>query len=143
MITTETWKNGLTNGLQTTWMLLKIIVPVYAVVTFLSHTAVIPWLANVFSPVMAFTGLPGETALAFVTGAFVSLYAAIGIIAALHLTPFQITTLAVMLNFCHDMPLETAILKKAGVRAWPLVAARFGSAFLVGGLMHQIGKFIG
>ena len=142
MITTDTWKNGLTNGLQTTWMLLKIIVPVYVVVTILSHTPVIPWLARMFSPVMALAGLPGETALAFVTGAFVSVYAAIGIIAALHLTPYQITTLSLMLNLCHEMLVETAILKKAGVRVWPLVAVRFGSAFLAGGLMHQLSKFI-
>ena len=143
MITTETWKNGLTNGLQTSWMLLKIIVPVYVIVTVLSYTPVIPWLARVFSPIMAFAGLPGATAIAFVTGAFVSLYAALGIMAALHLTPFQITTLALMLNFCHEMLVETAILKKAGVQVWPLVAVRFGSAFLAGGVMHQIGKYIG
>ena len=140
MITVNTWKTGALNGIKTSLSLLKIIIPVYALVSILGHTPVIPWLSNIFSPLMNFTGLPGEAAIAFVTGAFVSMYAAIGIIAALDLTPFQITTLAIMLNFAHELIVETAVLKKAGIRIAPVVATRFISAFLVGGLMNLVGR---
>ena len=140
MITINTWKTGTVNGLKTSLSLLKIIIPVYAVVSILGHTPVIPWLSNLFAPLMNFTGLPGEAAIAFVTGALVSMYAAIGIIAALNLTPFQITTLAVMLNFAHELIVETAVLKKAGIAIGPVLTIRFLSAFLVGGLMNVIGQ---
>jgi spore maturation protein SpmB len=142
MITLQTWKRGAANGLKTSVMLLKIIIPVYAGVTILGHTPVIGWISKLFAPVMSFTGLPGEAAIAFVTGAFVSNYAAIGIIIALHLSPWQITTIAVMLNFSHELFVETAVIKKTGINIWPIVAVRLGSAFLVGGLMHIVGKML-
>ncbi|MFH1136182.1 MAG: nucleoside recognition domain-containing protein [Pseudomonadota bacterium] len=140
MITVNTWKTGALNGIKTSLSLLKIIIPVYALVTVLGHTPVIHWLSDLFAPLMNFTGLPGEAAIAFVTGAFVSMYAALGIIAALNLTPFQITTLAVMLNFAHELIVETAVLKKAGISVWAVVFTRLFSAFAVGGLLNALGK---
>jgi len=113
---------------------------VYAGVTVLGHTPVIGWVSELFAPVMRFTGLPGEAAIAFITGALISMYAAIGIIIALPLTPWQITTLALMLNLCHELFVETAVLKKIGVVVWPIVVIRLGSAFLVGGIMNIIGR---
>ena len=52
MITAQTWKNGAVNGLSTSYMLLKIIIPVYALVTILNHTPVIGWVARYFEPAM-------------------------------------------------------------------------------------------
>ena len=89
---------------------------------------------------MQFAGLPGGAAIAFLTGALINMYAAIGIIIALNLTPWQLTTLAVMLNLCHELFVETAILKKAGAMVWPVLVARLGGAFLVGGMMHLAGR---
>lgn len=143
MITARTWTNGLKNGLTTSGKLLRVILPVYAVVVVLGHTPVMGWLASAFEPVMRLAGLPGEAAVAFVSGAVVSMYAAVGITAALNLDAYQVTTLAVMLNLCHELPLETAILKKTGVKAWPVVLVRLGAAFLVGAAMHAVGNLLG
>jgi hypothetical protein len=137
MITSKTWKNGVLNGLKTSAMLLKIIVPVYAVVTILGHTPMIARISQVFSPVMAFVGLPGEAAIAFVTGAFISIYASIGITLALDLSLWELTTLAVMINLCHELILETIVLSKTGINAWPIAVIRLASAFLVGALMNM------
>jgi len=136
MITTQTWKRGALNGLKTSFTLLKVIIPVFVAVSLLEHTPAINWIAEICEPVMNFAGLPGETGLAFVTGALVNVYAAVGIIIALSLTPWQITTLAVMLNLCHELFVETAVIQKTGVAVWPLVLLRLFSAFLLGGLMN-------
>lgn len=140
MITVSTWKTGFKSGLKTSAMLLKIILPVYVFVTILGYTPVIKWMAAIFEPVMKLTGLPGEAAIAFVTGALVNIYAAMGIIMALDLTPYQMTILALMLNFSHELIVESAVLKKAGVNASPVIITRLASAFLVGTAMNYIGK---
>lgn len=141
MITKETWSRGALNGITSSFALLKIILPVYAAVTILGHTPVIGWIARLCEPAMNLAGLPGETALAFVTGALISMYAAVGIIIALTLTPWQITTLAVMLTLCHELFVESAVMKKANVIVWPLVCLRLLSAGFAGGIMNLAGGF--
>ncbi len=56
--------------------LIKIIVPVYILVTFLKYTGVISYLAGVFSPLMRVVGLPGEAVLALLTGYLLNIYGA-------------------------------------------------------------------
>jgi spore maturation protein SpmB len=143
MITAQTWKQGSINGLKTWVMLMKIILPIYVCVALLGRTPAIAWVSKLFAPVMGLTGLPGEAAIAFITGALISMYAAIGIIIALPLTPWQLTTLALMLNLCHELFVETAVLKKIGIVVWPVVLIRIGGALLVGGLMNLAGQFLG
>ena len=89
---------------------------------------------------MRFIGLPGEAALAVVTGMFLNFYAAIGIIIALGLTAWQITIVAVILSCCHELVLETAIIKKTGIRAWPILGIRLATAIGAGLIMNLIGK---
>ena len=140
MITTKTWKQGTLNGVKTWGVLMKVILPVYAGVTVLGHTPVIAWISDLFAQIMSFAGLPGEAGIAFITGVLISMYAAIGIIIALPLTPWQLTTLALMLNLCHELVVETAILKKTGIIVWPIVLIRLGGAVLIGGLMNAISQ---
>jgi hypothetical protein len=139
MITLEAWKRGALNGLKTSLMLLKIIIPVFAAVTILGHTPVMAWLSKLFAPIMNFVGLPGEAAVAFVTGAFINIYVAIGITIALHLSPWELTTLALMLNLSHELFLESAVLKKTGITVWPIAVMRLMNAFLAGGVMNMVG----
>ena len=140
MITVQTWKNGVTNGLTTTWMLLKIIIPVYVALTILNHTPVVGWVAGFFESFMGLTGLPGEAAIAFVTGALINVYAAMGMILAMNLDWYQMTILAVMLNISHELIVEAAVLKKTGIRVWPILVIRLGGAFLAGMLMNLAGR---
>ena len=140
MITAQTWKNGAVNGLSTSYMLLKIIIPVYALVTILNHTPVIGWVARYFEPAMNLVGLPGEAAIAFTTGALINVYAAMGVIMAMNLNWYQMTIMALMLNFSHELIVEGAILKKAGIKIWPIITVRLTCSFLVGAIMNLIGR---
>ena len=140
MITAETWKNGFANGLKTSFLLLKVIIPVFALIKVLEHTPVISWISQFCDPLMRFVGLPGEAALAVVTGMFLNFYAAIGIIIALGLSAWQITIIAVILSCCHELVIETAIIKKTGIRAWPILGIRLATALGAGVLLNLFGK---
>ena len=140
MITAKTWKNGVANGLKTSFMLLKVIIPVFALVKVLEHTHVIGWISQFCDPLMLFVGLPGEAALAVVTGMFLNFYAAIGIVIALDLTAWQITIIAVILSCCHELVIESAIIKKTGIPAWPILGIRLATALLAGVTLNLFGK---
>lgn len=142
-INRQTWKRGLSNGLKTSWYILRIMLPVYALVTVLGYTPLIPWLSAFFEPIMILAGLPGGAAIAFVTGSLVNIYAAMGIIIALKLSTFQLTIIALMLNICHELPVESAVLKAAGLNPWPLIFLRVAAAFLVGIGMNLAGMALG
>lgn len=130
---------GIKKGLDTTWQLSKLIVPIYFVVTVLKHTPVMPLLADFFRPVLGLLDLPGETALAIVMGIFINLYAGIAVILPLipsaPLSPKQITVIATILLVCHNLPIESAVSQKTGASFWQMtllrVAAGFGLGFVV------------
>ncbi len=142
MITSDTWKKGLGDGFRTSLSLLKVIIPVFAVIKVLEHTAVIGWISQACDPLMDLLGLPGGAALAIVTGMLFNFYAAIGIILALNLTTWQITIMAVMLCCCHELVLETAIIKKTGMSAWPILIIRLVTALTAGMMMNLVGQMV-
>jgi len=132
-------KKGLKKGIDTTFMLGKIMVPVYFVVTIINHTPLIDWISIIFQPLMEIFNLPGEAAIVLVIGNFLSLYAAIGAMGALALTPTQITTLAMMLSFSHSLLVETAITKKLGLKLHNVLLVRVGLAVFTGFIISRVG----
>jgi len=139
---TKSVKEGFIKGLETTWMLARVLIPVYFIVTFLQHTPVIDWIAIAFRPLMAFFNLPGEAAIVLVIGNLLNLYAAIGAIKALSLSYAEITIIAVMLSFSHSLLVETTITKKLGLSAIKIIAIRVGLAIFTGIIMGRVGAFI-
>lgn len=128
----QTFKNGLISGLKTTWLLTKIIIPVYFFVTLLKYTHILEFIAKIFEPIMRFVGLPGEAAIVLVLGNTVNLFAAVGAIAGLTLTSKQITIIAVMLSFSHSLFMETAVAKKTGISVKIVLGIRFALAIASG-----------
>lgn len=121
---------------------MKVILPVFTVIKVLEHTPAIVWISQVFDPLMRFVGLPGEAALAVVTGMLFNFYAALGIILALGLSAWQITIVAVILSCCHELVLETAIIKKTGISAWLILGIRFFTAVSAGAVMNLVGNMV-
>lgn len=132
-------KTGFKKGLDTTWLLAKIIIPVYFTITFLKYTPVIDWIAYIFNPLMALFNLPGEAAIILVLGNVLNLYAAVGAIKAVSLTPLEITTIALMLSFSHSLFVETAVTKRLGVSSVKVVLIRVGLAIVAGMVMGRLG----
>ncbi|SCY90480.1 nucleoside recognition domain-containing protein [Alkaliphilus peptidifermentans] len=135
-------KIGFKKGIETTWMLAKVIIPVYFVITFLQYTPVINWIADIFRPVMAIFNLPGEAAIILVLGNILNLYAAVGAINAIQLTTLEITVIAMMLSFSHSLLIETAVSKKLGISVTKVVLIRIGLAIASGVVIGRIGAIL-
>ncbi|MEO0091663.1 MAG: nucleoside recognition domain-containing protein [candidate division WOR-3 bacterium] len=112
--------------------LFKIILPVYTLVYILSLTPVLKIFADFLRPAMKYFGLPGESALALILGNFINLYAAIGVIPLLKLSPHQVTTIALMLLTSHSQILETSVFIKLKTRFIILLFLRIIIAIIGG-----------
>lgn len=137
MINRYTWTNGLRNGFATTWRLGKIIFPITLGITILQYTPAIDWFVWLFQPMMSLVGLPGESALALVLGNLLNLYAAIGTILTMDLSVKEVFILAMMLSFSHALPVETAILRQIGIKAWPILLLRISLAISSAVVIHH------
>lgn len=133
---------GILKGLDTTWQLAKIIVPVYFIITILKHTPVIPAFAAAFKPVLGLAGLPGEVAIALVLGIFINIYSSIGallpLIPSVPLNPKQITIISTMLVICHSIPIESTVSQKTGASFWQMTVLRVAVAFLTGIILNLV-----
>lgn len=142
MLIFKSIKVGCIKGLETTWMLGKVVVPVYMIVTILQYTPVIDWITNIFTPLMTIFNLPGEAALILVLGNVLNIYAAIGAITAINLSHMEITVIAIMLSFSHSLLIETAVTSKIGISAKKVILIRLGLAVISGILVGQLGGIL-
>jgi len=134
----DSCKRGFKKGLITLWKLTKIIVPVYFFVTFLEVSGILGIISKWFGPVMGLLGLPGEASIVLVLGNCINLIAAIGAIASLSLSIKQITILAVMLSFSHNLFVESAVAKKTGVSLLMVILLRLFLAILSGFILNIV-----
>jgi spore maturation protein SpmB len=138
MVTVNTFKRGLTNGIKTLLDLMKILVPVYIGVQILSISGILNIIAGIFEPILSVFGLPGETSLVMILGWFSGTYAALGALAAIELTGMQMTTIAIMLSIAHNLITEGAVVKKLGVSTSASVSLRLLFSLIMGFLFYRI-----
>jgi len=131
-------KEILPKTLRTCLWLIKVTVLISLGILFLRYFNILPWFSELISPVFNIVGLPGEAALAFVTGYFVNVYSAIAVIVTLHLDIRAITILSVMVLCAHNIITETAVQKKTGSSALRMVAIRTLSAFILGFVLNLV-----
>ncbi|MDR0434030.1 MAG: hypothetical protein LBH21_03065 [Gracilibacteraceae bacterium] len=124
-----TLREGLKSGLSVSWSLAKITFPTTLCVSVLKYTAVVGVLTRLITPFMDLFGLPGESVIAYVLGALLNIYAAIGAMLAIDLTVKQVFILAVMLSLAHNLIVETAVTAKVGVNPVWMTLCRLGLAF--------------
>lgn len=99
---------------KTIWWLLKIILPISLIVSFLQYWGIIARIASLLAPAFSLVGLPGESAIVFITSIFLPVYAPIAIIATLPMDMREITILAFMCLISHNLFVETAVQTKTG-----------------------------
>ncbi len=138
LILLDSIKKGFRNALKTYLDLVKIIVPVYIFVTFLKYTGVIEIIADFFSPIMIYLGLPGEAMLALLTAYLLNMYAGLAVIASIDLGVKEITILGVMIGIAHSMIIESAVFKKINVNVLKINILRTVMAILVGFILNLI-----
>ena len=131
-------KSALPKAGKTIWWLLKIILPISLIVSFLQYWGIIAQIANILSPAFSLIGLPGESAVVFITSIFVPLYGPIAIIATLPMDMREITILALMCLISHNLFVETAVQKKTGSSALIMFFLRLSTSFIGAFILNQI-----
>jgi hypothetical protein len=131
---------GIRSGLETFWSLAKAMIPAYALALVLQKLGVITALAHVAQPIMSLMGLPGSAAVPLVLGYVLNVYSAVGAMTALHLSAQQITVLALAILIGHNLLVEGAVLRKAGMSGLGFGVLRAASGLLAAGAANLLMK---
>ena len=122
--------------------LYKILIPFVFIIKFLEIIGAVDLIAKAFDPLMSSIGLPAAFGIIWVTALVVNIYAAL--ILLVNLLPFievsvaQITILTVAMLLCHNLIVESAISKSAGVSFLFTAIFRLISAFFVCWILNLI-----
>lgn len=132
------------SALKTIWWLVKIMVSVSFGIMLLQYFGIIAWISELLTPLFSSFGLPGEAALAYVSGYFVNCYTAMAVMSTLSLDMRAATILAVMVLCSHNMIVETTVQAKTGSSALRIVVIRTLSAFILAFVLNKImpGEFV-
>ena len=106
---TEKFKESVVSALPGTWKssvwLLKLMIPISLAVTLMQHLGVLAWIAVRVNPLFVHLGLPGESSVAFLSGAAAGTYAGLAAMMSIPLTMKQASILALMIALCHSLPM--------------------------------------
>lgn len=98
----------------------------------------IKWISDLLAPLMHLIGLPGEAALPLVLGALVSFYAGVGAVVPLGFDAKELTIIAAFMLAVHDIPLESAISRKAGSHVSSLIIVRVLAALALALIINHL-----
>lgn len=129
-IITSIVSGALKPSMKTSAWLLRLMLPISLAVQLLQYYSVIEWLAMWLNPVFSYLGLPGASAIAFMTSAGVTTYAGLAVMLSMTLTMRQATIIAIMSLICHALPLESAVVKKVGSKPFRMALLRIAAAFM-------------
>lgn len=118
--------------------LLKLMLPVALLVSFLQYWGVIDWLAQYLSPIFIHIGLPGGSAIVFITSLFLPLYSALAVIATMTLGMREVTILAIMCLISHSLIIETAVQKRTGSSVVNMLVVRIGASFIAAVILNWL-----
>ena len=127
--------------------LLKLMIPISLAVTLMQHFRILEWIAGYLNPVFVHLGLPGESAVIFISGATAGTYAGIAAMMSIPLSMKQASILGMMIALCHALPMECAVNRKTGSSFWEMAVLRilmaFACAFILNLLLPELqGRYL-
>lgn len=120
-----------------TW-LFKLMIPISLAVTLMQHFGILQWLGQYLNAVFVHLGLPGESAVVFLSGATAGTYAGIAAMMSIPLTMKQASILATMIALCHALPMECAVNRMTGSSFWRMAVIRILMALLCALLLNAL-----
>jgi hypothetical protein len=125
-------KKGFISGTHTGWhgfiWMLKILIPISLLTTFLEWSGVIHWINFLIEPVMSWLRLPGIAAIPLLVGAISGIYGGIASLSVLPFTKDQMTLIAIFMLMAHNMIQEGVIQGKSGLHPLKATLFRLGAA---------------
>ena len=130
----DKFMQSLRSALPGTWKsaswLLKLMIPISLTVALLQHWGILAWIAGDLNPLFSMMGLPGESAVLFISGAAAGTYAGVAAMMSVHLTLRQATIVGIMILLCHALPMECTVNHKTGSNFWKMGLIRILMAFV-------------
>jgi Fe2+ transport system protein B len=125
-------KKGFISGTHAGWhgfiWMLKILIPISLLTTFLEWSGVIHWINFLIEPVMSWLRLPGIAAIPLLVGAISGIYGGIASLSVLPFTKDQMTLIAIFMLMAHNMLQEGVIQGKSGLHPLKATLFRLGAA---------------
>jgi hypothetical protein len=136
------FKNSLSEIKSICIPLYKILIPFIFIIKFLEEIGIVKAISNLFEPIVQILGLPAELGIVWVTALVVNVYAAIiifiNVVPSLDLTVAQVTVLTTIILIAHNLLVESAICRAAGVSFFYASFLRIGVAFVGGFILYKI-----
>ena len=136
------FKKLLKEIIDVTIPLYKILIPFIFIIKFLEEVGIVQIITKTFEPLVGLIGLPSELGIIWVTAIVVNIYAAlilfVNLLPYLDVTVAQVTVLTVAILICHNLLIESAISKSAGVSFLFTSIYRFISAFIICFILNLI-----
>lgn len=127
--------------------LARIMLPVMVVVQAAQWLGLVEWLGRAMAPAMSLLDLPPEAGIVWVTTLLTGLYGGIaalsGFAPLLELSVGQLSALCAMMLFAHALPIEQAIVRRAGASFWLTSALRVGVALIYGAAVAWASRLSG
>lgn len=129
-------KTAFPKGIKTSWWLIRITIPVSFAVLLLDFYGFLTWIAGYTEPVFKLIGLPGVSAVVFITSIFTNVYSVVAVLTTLNFPVREGMILATMCLVSHNFPIETAVLRKTGSSALRMILLRITGSFVVAWLLN-------
>ncbi|MCC2596873.1 hypothetical protein LKR43_11030 [Pusillimonas sp. MFBS29] len=114
----------------------KLMLPVMVVVQIGQQLGLVDRVGELIAPAMALLNLPPEAGIVWAATVFTGIYGGIaslaGLAASIEMNAAQVSTLGAMMLFAHAIPVEQAIVRRAGASFNTTAALRLGTAILYG-----------
>lgn len=123
---------------KTCLWLFKIILPISLLVRLLQYSGILTDISAFFYPAFSLVGLPGETAIVFITSLFTPLYAPLALITSMSLGLREATILALMCLLSHNLIVESSIQAKTGSSFWGITALRVVMSFVIAFVLNWV-----
>ena len=131
-------KKALPKGLKTSWWLIRITIPVSFAVLLLDYFGVLNFIAQYTEPIFSLIGLPGVSAVVFITSIFTNVYSVVAVLTTLNFPVREGMILATMCLVSHNFPIESAVLRKTGSSGIRMIIVRIAGSFAVGWILNLL-----
>lgn len=118
--------------------LLKMMLPIMLLVSLLDYFGIVGFVSVYTEPLFNLLGLDGNAAFVFITSCMTSIYSAIGVMALFGFDLRSVTIMASMCLIAHNLIIEGAIQKKAGVSFFGITMLRISMSLLCGFLLNRV-----
>ncbi len=125
-------------GMNTSWWLLKLTIPVSFVVFLLDYFGGLNIIAHSTEPFFRLIGLSGKTSVLLITSYFTNIYSVIAIMSTMDITLREGLIIANMCLIAHSLVVETGIQKKAGSSVFRMVFLRLIASFMAAWILNLI-----